>query len=478
MPGDLSRKLCWTAVHVAGSAQRRRLEPTPFDRLSSVRNATTPLETGVRGVPIRALKVEVVKGPDAGRVVVAREESLAIGTADGNDLVLTDPTVSRYHVELARGEHGVVVVDHGSTNGTVVGTVKLDRGVVAPGATLALGRTRVCVTDGDSVTLEVHPDDRLGELRGRSRPMRRLMAQITKAAQSDVPVLLVGESGTGKELIARALHEMSPRARGPFEVVDCGALAPNLVASELFGHERGAFTGAERRHVGAFERAHGGTLFLDEIGELPPELQPALLGALERRQFRRVGGTQVIDVDVRVVSATHRDLRAAINASTFRLDLYYRLAVLVLRVPPLRDRVEDLPLLLEHFVHVAGADSHMETLFPPSTIEALTMHHWPGNVRELKNLVEATIALGETPELLDDGKVALSAVEGDPNAIGVGRLLGLPYKLAKSLLNDEFEKRYLARLLDENEGNVAKAARAAEMDRSYLFELLKRHGVR
>ena len=179
--------------------------------------------------------------------------------------------------------------------------------------------------------------------------MRRLMAQVDRVAKANVPVLLVGESGTGKELVARALHEQSPRADKPLVVVDCGALAPGVVASELFGHERGSFTGAERTHVGAFERADGGTLFLDEIGELPPELQPQLLGALERRRFRRVGGKVDISVDVRVVSATNRDLRAEVNAGTFRLDLYYRVGVVEVRIPPLRERPDDLSLLVDHF---------------------------------------------------------------------------------------------------------------------------------
>jgi DNA-binding NtrC family response regulator len=425
---------------------------------------------------VRTVRVEVIKGPDEGKSAVATSESVSIGTADGNDLVLTDPTVSRYHVELVRGPDGIIVVDHGSTNGTVAGSVKLERGVVAPGATLGLGRTRIKVADAEPLTLEIHPGDTLGELRGRSQPMRRLMAQVARAAASDVPVLLVGESGTGKELIARALHDGGTRASGPFEVVDCGALAPSLVASELFGHEKGAFTGADRAHTGAFERAHGGTLFLDEIGELPPELQPMLLGALERRQFRRVGGTRPLTVDVRVVSATHRDLRAAINANTFRLDLYYRLAVVTLRVPPLRDRLDDVPLLVEHFLRSIGHAGSATDLFSEDTMEALRAHHWPGNVRELRNLVEATVAMGEAPELFDAGTATTAGSDG--SAIPIAQALALPYKEARAAVLHEFERRYLTRLLEASGGNVAQAARAARMDRSYLFQLLRRHDVR
>jgi DNA-binding NtrC family response regulator len=308
--------------------------------------------------------------------------------------------------------------------------------------------------------------------------MRQLMAQVQKAAKSEVPALIVGESGTGKELIARALHDLGPRADGPFEVLDCGSLSPNLVASELFGHERGSFTGADRRREGAFERARGGTLFLDEIGELPAELQPTLLGVLERRQLRRVGGQDVVPVDVRVVAATHRDLRAEVNQNRFRLDLYYRLAVVTLRVTPLRERAEDVPLLVEHFLREAGHDGRVGTVFPHETLERLIAHDWPGNVRELRNVVDATLAMGEAPVIDPLGGEPESAAEADPHAIPIARVLRLPYKRARATVLSEFEARYLRHALDEAEGNVARAARSAGMDRSYLFGLLKRHRLK
>jgi DNA-binding NtrC family response regulator len=444
-----------------------------------VSGATTPLEPKGAGLPVRTLRVDVVEGPDAGKSCVAGSESVTVGTAEGNELVLTDPTVSRYHLELIRHPKGVLVLDHRSTNGTLAGPTRLERGMVPPGTNLRIGRTVVRVDDGENVTIELHPSDTLGSLRGRSRVMRRMMAQVARCAQTEAPILLVGESGTGKELIARALHDLGPRADAPFEVVDCASLAPNLVASELFGHERGAFTGAERQHVGAFERANGGTLFLDEIGELPADLQPMLLGALERRRFRRVGGRTEIAVDVRVISATHRDLRAEINANTFRLDLYYRLAVIVIRVPPLRDRPEDLPLLIESFLSEMGHTDPPEQLFPPAKMEALAAHRWPGNVRELRNLVEATVAMGEAPPLEGDIDVGETS-EGphDESQIAVGRMLRLPYKAARQELLREFELRYVKRLLETNDGNVSRAARAAGMDRSYLSGLVKRHGLK
>jgi DNA-binding NtrC family response regulator len=238
--------------------------------------------------------------------------------------------------------------------------------------------------------------------------MRRLMAAIERAAKSDVSVLLLGETGTGKEVIAHAVHDASPRAKGPFETVDCGAMLPTLIASELFGHEKGAFTGADRQHAGAFERADGGTLFLDELGELPGSLQPALLGALERRSFRRIGGQKTISVDVRFICATHRDLRAEVNAGTFRQDLYYRIGVLLLRVPPLRERAGDIPLLIEQFLREEGFDGAPEEVFPRHVMDALTQHPWPGNVRELRNFAWQTV-LGEeggVPDAIPDGTLA------------------------------------------------------------------------
>jgi transcriptional regulator with GAF, ATPase, and Fis domain len=309
--------------------------------------------------------VEVVEGADRGRRHVADAECITVGTAVGNDLVLADPTVSRFHLELERAASGIRVVDHDSTNGTLFEGARLTRAVVPLGAVLLLGNTRIRLTEGERLTLPLHGEDELAGLIGRTPVMRRLMARIERAAESDVPALIVGESGTGKELVARAIHERGSRGARPFVTVDCGALAPALVASELFGHERGAFTGAERQHIGAFERADGGTLFLDEVGELSTTLQPALLGALERNRFRRVGGREDVEVDVRVVCATNRDLRGEVNQGRFRLDLYYRLAVVVLRVPPLRERLEDVPILVEHFLHAAGATEPLDQVLGP-----------------------------------------------------------------------------------------------------------------
>jgi transcriptional regulator with PAS, ATPase and Fis domain len=422
---------------------------------------------------VQALRVDVVAGNDAGRSAWGEREAMSVGTAQGNDLVLVDETVSRYHLELRRAPSGIEVIDQGSTNGTFVGSARLGRAIVPAETTLVLGRTRLTVRDGTQVDVEIHDDDRLGALVGESAVMRRVMAWVKRAARSDASVLLVGESGTGKELVARALHDHSRRADQPFVTVDCGALSPTLIASELFGHERGAFTGAERQRAGALELANGGTLFLDEIGELSRELQPTLLGALERKSFRRVGGQSEVPVDVRVIAATNRDLRADVNSGEFRLDLYYRLAVLRLELPPLRDRREDLGLLIEQFLEHRSFAGTISELFSDVELTELAHHHWPGNVRELRNLVDATLALGQPPPV-----DTLGAPEKHETRGFDVRAFSMPYKQARKHALADFERVYLDELLARSGGNVSQAARDAGLDRSYLFSLLRRHGLR
>jgi DNA-binding NtrC family response regulator len=431
-----------------------------------------------RFLTVPTLVVDVLEGPDAGTSVNVDREVATVGSAAGNDLVLRDETVSRYHLELVRLERGVRVVDLGSTNGTFIAGVQLERGVVQPGTVIEIGTSKLRLRGGEEAMVELHGGDALGALRGRTEVMRRLMARVLKIAASEVAVLLVGESGTGKELIARALHEHSRRAGGRFVTMDCGAMAPHLVASELFGHERGAFTGADAQRNGAFELAHGGTLFLDEVGELPADLQSYLLGALERRTFRRVGGRDDIRVDVRVVSATNRDLRAEVNAGNFRLDLYYRLAATALEVPPLRERTADIPMLIEHFIQEHGSAACVGDVAPPEIMHRLAAHRWPGNVRELRNLVAVSLAMGEALELGDDATGALAAHDPLVSDSAVGRLATLPYRQARTLCVREFERLYLKTLLERSGGNVSNAAREAGMNRSHLSELLHRHRLR
>ncbi|MBI2377409.1 MAG: sigma 54-dependent Fis family transcriptional regulator [Deltaproteobacteria bacterium] len=435
-------------------------------------------------VPVRRLRAQVLSGPDAGRGHVAAADTITVGTAPGNDLVLTDETVSGYHLELRCEQNRILATDHGSTNGTRLGAVWIERAAIPPATVLMLGRTELRIEDEGTVDCEILGGDHLGQVRGRSSVMRRLLATVDRAARSDTSVLLIGETGTGKEVLARALHEASPRRERPFETVDCGALIPTLTASELFGHERGAFTGAEQQHVGAFERAHGGSVFLDEIGELPPSIQVMLLGVLERRVMKRLGGKNAIPVDVRVVAATNRDLREEVNKGTFRQDLYYRIAVLTLRVPPLRERLDDIPLLVEHFLREDGYSGPIEAVIGPSVLASLSSHRWPGNVRELRNFVAVARAMGEAPALSGEDAGASRPKAGETGELGVEiQLRGLEnqrplYKELREVVVRKFEEIFLAHLMERTRGNVAKAAREAEMDRNYLTQLLDRHGLR
>lgn len=428
--------------------------------------------------PVRSLWVRVLEGPDEGAERRDVSDTLTIGTAAGNDLLITDRTVSRYHVELTRRPDGIAVRDLSSTNGTRVGTTKIESAIVAGGTVLEIGRTRIQIADGSDFEVEVLQRGWLSGLVGTTTAMRRVLAQAQRIAPSQTSVLLLGESGTGKEVLARAIHDLSSRAKRGLVTVDCGSLAPNLVASELFGHEKGAFTGADRKRIGAFERAHGGTLFLDEVGELPEALQANLLGALERGRFTRLGGHEEVQVDARVIAATHRDLRVDVNEGRFRLDLYYRLAAVRVVVPPLRERLEDIPHLVEQFLGRAGCDVPADQILNTANLARLNAHSWPGNVRELRNWVEATLAMGEAAELESGIGPTSGRRASDETDDTIASVLEDAYSDARRTVLSEFERRFIEQLLRRAGGNISKAARLARMDRSHLSDLVRKHGLK
>jgi DNA-binding NtrC family response regulator len=430
---------------------------------------------------VSTLRVEVVDGPDRGKHVVGGDV-VSVGTARDNALAIADFTVSRYHLDVSVRPGGILVSDLGSTNGTYIGAVRIERAIVPPGTLLKLGGTTIRFDDAVRRAVPVPAGGARSELAGMiavSPQMVRMFGDIERVAATPTSVLIVGESGTGKERVAEALHARSARGKSPLVTIDCGALSSSLLASELFGHERGAFTGADRLHRGAFERAEDGTVFLDEIGELPAADQSALLGVLERRRFRRVGGSTELDLDARVIAATNRDLRAEVNSGRFRQDLYHRLAVVVLRLAPLRERREDIPLLVEHFARELGAAGSAESVFGADQLVAWQKHPWPGNIRELRNAVESALVVG--PQPLGDGAPGpLHAVSGgapEPGADDAGAPL-LPYKDQRATVVRDFEHAYLARLMAQAAGNVSHAARIAKMDRSHLIDLLHRHNLK
>ena len=419
---------------------------------------------------VHRLRVTVEAGPDAGAQLAGEDGALAIGTSEDNALVLTDPSVSRYHLELRRTASGIQVLDLGSRNGTWLNNVRIERAIVPAGTRLKIGDTTLAVEDaGSSVAKPEAEAPRSSELVGESDGIREVARLVHKLARVDSSVLVHGETGAGKEVVARALHDASPRRSHELVVVDCGSLPATLIASILFGHEKGAFTGADQRRIGAFERAAGGTVFLDEIGELHLEVQPALLGVLERRAFTRVGGTQTISADVRVLAATHRDLRAEVNAGRFRADLYYRLAVAKITVPPLRERPEDIEPLVLHFVQRLTGVAELGPL--AAVMPALKAHPWSGNVRELRNVVEAAIVMGEL-DLGTGTPATITAAPRTPSAELAS------YRDARATALARFEAEYLAELIARTDGNASEAARLARMDRPYLLTLLRKHGLR
>jgi transcriptional regulator with PAS, ATPase and Fis domain len=422
------------------------------------------LETTLR---VHAALLEVTAGPDAGAHARVDRPTFVVGSGPGADLRLADGAVSREHVRLALEPSGVRVRDEGSKNGTWLGGVRIADALLTSDAALEVGKTTLLVRlESAALDLPLSASASFGDALGVSPPMRHLFALLERAAGSDVTILLEGESGVGKEVLARAVHARSPRAAGPFVAVDCGAIPPGLVESELFGHERGAFTGAAQARTGLFEQADGGTLFLDEIGELPLDLQPKLLRAIETREVRPVGGRAGRPFDVRIIAATNRRLAEAACAGEFRRDLFYRLAVARVVVPPLRDRRQDILPLARAFLRVATGDAGVE--LPVDLGAMLASYAWPGNVRELRNVIERWALLGvrDARGLFDAAGIARNVDAED--------LSHLPYHEARRRVLERFERAYLPRVLENAGGVVTRAAEHAQVARPSFYRMLER----
>lgn len=412
------------------------------------------------------LVVEKEGGVPVERRIVWETDRCRIGSHPGSDVVLRDSGVSRIHCELLRDGNVWRIRDASSTSGTRLDSVRVRDAELRSTNVLEVGTSTLRIHVGPLREEGAASGESFGRLVGTSEPMRKLFELLAKVSTSDINVLVEGESGTGKELVASEIVRRSARANKPFVVVDCGAISAGLVESELFGHVRGAFTGADRERIGAFEAADGGTVFLDEIGELPIELQPKLLRALEAREVRRVGESRVRKVDVRVISATNRGLEKEIERGRFREDLFFRLAVIRARVPALRERKEDLPLLVRTFLAQLGVPDEAH-LFPESALTEMALHDWPGNVRELRNHVERSLVLRSSNLAGDDATPPQEA----------GRAI-VPFRVAKEGVIEAFERAYLSKLLEAAGGNMSRAARMAGMDRMYLHRLTHKHGLR
>jgi transcriptional regulator with GAF, ATPase, and Fis domain len=421
-----------------------------------------------------SVELHVLAGADRGLRLRLPGEVARIGTGEKCTLRLKDPTVSRLHCALEVARNSVRVSDSGSRNGTFVDGVRVRDADISAGSTLRVGATTIRVEfEEDSVRVDLSDKTSLGGIIGSSVEMRRLYALLERVAPTDATVLIQGETGTGKEVVAQAIHDLSKRAKGPFVAVDCGSITESLIESELFGHMRGAFSGALTTRSGLFEEADGGTIFLDEIGELPASLQPKLLRVIERREVRRVGANQPKAVDVRIVAATNRDLAHGVNEGSFREDLYFRLAVVTLQLPPLRARRDDIPALAQHFYErIQGAGA----VAPGDLISQLMVRAWPGNVRELRNVVERSVSLGWAAQGRgDDAKATPSVL---PSGLGSLVPVNLPLKEARDAWTEQFENVYVRALLEKTDGNVSRAAEQAGVNRRFLQRLMARLGIR
>jgi len=423
-----------------------------------------------------AVTIEVVDGPDRGKKVGPTPCPIRVGTSAGNDLQLSDPTVSRFHCSVEYRRRGPAVIDQASSNGTWLGDHAIQELTIGSEVHLRVGASGLRLsTDGRPRFEPIPQRTSYGRLVAESAEMRRMFATLEKLSRSTAPVLIEGETGTGKELVARALHEEGPRSAAPFVIVDCGAASPTLIEAELFGHERGAFTGADEARRGALAAADGGTLFLDEVGELPLALQPKLLRALETGQFKRLGANDFESVNFRLLAATHRDLRSMVNEGSFREDLFFRLTVIPIHVPPLRDRPEDIRVLTRRFLARALGVEETSPEIPepnPETIGYLCRQRWPGNVRELRNLVDRAVAVADDEDIRRGdflpGLRVIHRVSRDDDL----ELQGLEEA------RRHFEVAYIRDLLKRHEGQLQPAAQEAQIHPKSLQRLLRRHGLK
>lgn len=438
-------------------------------------------------VSLRKCQLIVVEGGSKGTKLDLGKDKISIGKKEDNDLVINDRTVSRKHIEIVKEQDSFLLHDLGSTNGTFINDTRVREAYLVPGDQIKIGNSKIEFIAFDE-KVQIEPSDKtvFGGIVGHSRKMRQIFGLLERIAPTDATVILEGETGTGKEMVARAIHANSSRSGKAFVVFDCSAVAENLIESELFGHVKGAFTGAVATRRGAFEEAGGGTIFLDEIGELSLDLQPKLLRALEQRQVKKVGSNDTANIDLRVICATNRNLRKEVADGNFREDLYYRLSVVKIYLPPLRERPDDVSALTEHFLQNGkfnqdGKGSLKIRRVEDDALKMLTRYQWPGNVRELLNVLERVTPL-VTGDSIKGNDLAyvfheLEREEDESTEKIADVDLGLPFKDAKQKVVEDFERDYLAALLRRNNYNISKTAREAGIDRKHIRNLLKKYGI-
>ena len=477
---------------------------------------TRLIHIGGRPKTLHLRRIKLVYQPKTGRAqeFIFDKTPISVGAMEDNDLVIEDDTVSRYHCRLLQERETYVLQDLESTNGTFINRVRIREAWLTPGCTINLGDTSLSFTPVDE-TMEIKPSnrDRFGGIIGQNVKLREIYGILEKVAPTNATIVIEGETGTGKEVVAHAIHQASSRADKPFMVFDCSAVPDNLIESELFGHEKGAFTNAISTRQGVFELANTGTIFLDELGELGLEMQPKLLRVLEQREVKRVGASKAAKVDVRVIAATNRDLEEEVKAGRFRQDLFYRLSVVRIRLPALRERKDDIKLLVAHFLNNLSfnrkADGQPKVRgVTAEALELMIAYNWPGNVRELLNMCERAVSFAEgleiTAEDLPDyvrnvspsGNgprkiIATSAVdpkEEAPKSLPVTPVqiatdtvpaghLEMTFKDAKEKWVSSFEREYILHLLKKNNNNISHAARESDIDRKYFRKLMKKYEI-
>ncbi len=450
---------------------------------------------------LRRCKLLVREGEEEREVTFEAKSEIAVGAMDDNDLVLRDETVSRYHCKIIQEGESYVLHDLDSTNGSFINRVRIREAFLKPNCTISLGKSNIKFLPIDE-RVRIVPSSRnsYGDMIGTDVKIREIFGMLEKISPTDTTVVIEGETGTGKEVVARSVHRTSLRADQPFMVFDCSAVPENLIESELFGHEKGSFTGAIMTRQGLFELANGGTIFLDEMGELSIDLQPKLLRVLEQREVKRVGSNRSIRVDVRVIAATNRDLEQEVAAGRFREDLYYRLTVVRIKIPPLRERTDDIPLLAQHFLDNHPANRQPDgglriSTIAPDVMDVFMEYAWPGNVRELLNAIERGVSFSDNDRInLADLPDHLAGVSSErpraqvlssssstslssPDTNCESANVDVPFKEAKERWVSSFEREYILGLLRKNGGNISHAAREADIDRKYFRKLMRKYGI-
>jgi DNA-binding NtrC family response regulator/pSer/pThr/pTyr-binding forkhead associated (FHA) protein len=461
--GDRIQLGRWEALFSIHHPKNRNEEKTQITESGEGNTQAVALRS--QGLIVQELVLHIQESAKPPRYFPLQSEIVTLGASEKNDIVIDDPYISSRHLKIVQREGRVQLFDLGSTNGTWVNGVKVREAELEVGCSIKMGQCEATLISEEKIqSLVAVKTDQFCGLLGSSVVMQDLYGLLQRVGPTEAPVLILGESGTGKEIVARALHSLSSRVKKPFVAINCGAISPELMESELFGHEKGAFTGAERRHDGAFGQARGGTLFLDEIGELPLGLQPKLLRVLENKTYRRIGGAEELRSEVRIIAATHRDLAAAVQENRFREDLFFRLFVLPIHLPPLRERKEDIPLLVRSFLEEFSTSSTAKVL-SPAAMARLMEHPYSGNVRELRNVLLRSMILSPGNKIdAQDLSFPQDFNKYSPRS----QSLSSPLERL-----EDMEKRLILKALTTHNWNKARAAEALGIAKSTLFSKIK-----